>query len=147
MYRCKHVHLCYMDFWTPLKVTVPLQMVWQSSKMRRRSLSLFAVGANYTMNFKCPQKYRSKELSSTHFWGCISPSVRWHLVTWKLFIFMLWGTHIWSLSRHLRYTLYLSLDGKRHMMSVRVIEWDTPMKQNLSMFGGDSEENRAQCYY
>ena len=26
------------------------------------------------------------------------------------------------------------------MMTVRVIGWDKPVKQNLSMFGGDSEE-------
>ena len=31
--------------------------------------------------------------------------------------------------------------------SVRVIWWYMPVKQNISKFGGDSEENRAQGYF
>jgi hypothetical protein len=49
--------------------------------------------------------------------------------------------------QYLRYTVYMSLDRKPHMMSVRVVGCDMSVKQNLSMFGGECEENGAQGYY
>jgi hypothetical protein len=50
----KRVWTCLiMDCYTPSKISGWLRMVWQTSKMRRRSLSSFLFGGEYRKPFKC----------------------------------------------------------------------------------------------
>jgi hypothetical protein len=41
----------------------------------------------------------------------------------------------------------MSLVVKQHMMSVRVLGWDTAVIRDVSMFGGYSKGTTAQSYY